>query len=194
MKQLLKSKIVELRKSGYSYNDIQLKLGCSKGTISYYCGDNQKEKKNIRQRKRRSSSVIKSKVEAFCCRSYYGTEAYTEDRHFLKILNIKIRFFSMDRKTKKTKQLFKAQDLLNKIGENPVCYLTGRPINLEDGRSYHLDHIVPISKGGDNSLDNCGLASKEANQSKHSLTKDEFIRLCQDVVDNHIKDMGSTKQ
>lgn len=194
MKQLLKSKIVELRKSGYSYNDIQLKLGCSKGTISYYCGDNQKEKKNIRQRKRRSSSVIKSKVEAFCCRSYYDTEAYTEDRHFLKILNIKIRFFSMGRKTKKTKQLFKAQDLLNKIGENPVCYLTGRPINLEDGRSYHLDHIVPISKGGDNSLDNCGLARKEANQSKHSLTKDEFIRLCQDVVDNHIKDMGSTKQ
>jgi 5-methylcytosine-specific restriction endonuclease McrA len=194
MKQLLKFKIVELRKSGYSYNDIQLKLGCSKGTISYYCGDNQKEKKNIRQRKRRSSSVIKSKVEAFCCRSYSGTEAYAEDRHFLKILNIKIRFFSMDRKTKKTKQLFKAQDLLNKIGENPVCYLTGRPINLEDGRSYHLDHIIPISKGGNNSLDNCGLACKEANQSKHSLTKDEFIRLCQDVVDNHIKDMGSTKQ
>ena len=193
MKQLLKSKIVELRKSGYSYNDIQLKLGCSKGTISYYCGDNQKEKKNNRQRKRRSSDVVKTKVESFCCRSYSGTETYTEDRHFLKILNIKIRFFSMNRKTKKTKQLFKAQDLINKLGENPVCYLTGRPINLEDGRSYHLDHIVPISKGGDNSLDNCGITCKEANQSKHSLTKDEFIRLCQDVLNNHAKNKRSTQ-
>jgi 5-methylcytosine-specific restriction protein A len=187
MKQALKLKIVELRKKGYSYNDIQNKLNCSKGTISYYCGKNQKEKKNIRQRKRRSSDVVKNKVETFCCRSYSETETYTECRHFLKILNIKIRGFSvMDRKTKKTKQLFKAQDLLNKLGENPVCYLTGRPINLEDGRSYHLDHIVPVSKGGDNTLDNCEIACKEANQAKHSLTKEEFIKLCQEVVTNNL--------
>jgi len=77
---------------------------------------------------------------------------------------------------------FKAKDLLAKIGDNPICYLTGRPIDLSDGRSYHLDHIVPISKGGDNTLDNCNIACKEANQAKHNLSKDEFIKLCQEVL------------
>jgi len=186
MKQALKLKIVELRKKGYSYNDIQNKLNCSKSTISYYCGKNQKEKKDNRQRKRRSSSVIKNKIESFCYRHYSPISSPAETRSYEKILTIKIRFFSMNRKTKKTQQLFNINDLINKIGENPTCYLTGRKINLDDGRSYHLDHIIPISKGGDNSLNNCGITCKEANQAKHSLTKEEFIKLCQEVVSKNL--------
>jgi 5-methylcytosine-specific restriction endonuclease McrA len=90
----------------------------------------------------------------------------------------------MNRKTKKVKQKFSLQDLIDKIGNHPTCYLTGRPIDLSDGRSYHLDHIIPISKGGDNSLDNCEIACKEANQAKHNLSKDEFIKLCEEVIHN----------
>jgi len=179
----LKKQIIQLRKLGYSYRKIQTILACSRSTISYYCGKKQKHKKNIRQRKRRSISVLRNKVESFKCRRYTKNIQYPKDkRHIRKILQIKLRQFSMNKKTQIMKQEFSVQDLIDKIGENSICYLTGRSINLSDGRSYHLDHIVPISKGGDNSLDNCGLACKEANQAKHNLSKDEFIKLCEEVV------------
>ena len=182
----LKKQIKELRKLGYSYSKIQIILKCSKSTISYYCGKQQKNKKNIRQRKRRSISVLRNKIESFRYKNKQEIKYLKDHRDVRKILKIKLSFFSMNRQTKKVKQEFSLQDLIDKIGDNPTCYLTGRHIDLTDGRSYHLDHIVPISKGGDNSLENCGLACKEANQAKHNLSKDEFIKLCEEII-NHNK-------
>ena len=49
----MKDKILKLRDEGKTYNEIKEILGCSKGTISYYCGDGQKEKSKIRRKKRR---------------------------------------------------------------------------------------------------------------------------------------------
>ena len=48
-----------------------------------------------------------------------------------------------------------------------------------------IDHIIPRSKGGNNSLENCALACREANQAKSDLSLEEFIDLCQAVVDKH---------
>ncbi len=78
--------------------------------------------------------------------------------------------------------LFTVEEFLEKVGDNPICALTGKPIDLMNSRSYQLDHIVPRSKGGSNSLDNCQLLSREANQAKHDLSLNEFIQLCRDVV------------
>ena len=64
-----------------------------------------------------------------------------------------------------------------------MCYLTGRPIDLNKSRSYHLDHIVPRSRGGDDSLDNCQIACREANQAKGDLLVEEFVALCKKVVE-----------
>ena len=101
------------------------------------------------------------------------------------ILKNKIIRFHRDKKLWKYPPMtFKVKDLLEKIGENPICYLTGRPINLLDGQSYHLDHIIPKSKGGNNSLENCNIACKEANQAKSNLSQEEFYLLCLDVVNN----------
>jgi hypothetical protein len=50
----MKEAILALRAKGYSYNQIQEELGCSKGTIAYYCGAGQKEKNLQRNRDRRS--------------------------------------------------------------------------------------------------------------------------------------------
>ena len=80
---------------------------------------------------------------------------------------------------------FTIQEFLDKVGDHPICSLTGRSIDLMKPASYQLDHIVPRSKGGDNSLDNCQLTCKEANQAKHNLTKKEFLQLCKEVVDYH---------
>ena len=51
---MLKQKILELRGIGRTYSEISKELNCSKSTISYYCGVNQKQKNLKRQRDRRS--------------------------------------------------------------------------------------------------------------------------------------------
>jgi transposase len=48
-----KEKIFELRQEGKSYREIQKILGCSKGTISYHLGTEQKEKHGRRRRNSR---------------------------------------------------------------------------------------------------------------------------------------------
>ena len=78
--------------------------------------------------------------------------------------------------------MFTTKQLLEKIGPNPECYLTGAPIDLNKSQTYHLDHIVPKSRGGDDSLDNCQIACREANQAKGDLFLEEFVALCKKVV------------
>jgi CRISPR/Cas system Type II protein with McrA/HNH and RuvC-like nuclease domain len=80
--------------------------------------------------------------------------------------------------------MFTLEQLMEKIGNSPKCYLTGEEIDLSKSRTYSLDHIIPRSKGGDNSLENCAIACSEANQAKSNLSLEEFISLCQSVVDN----------
>ena len=110
----------------------------------------------------------------------------SKEKDIITILKNKIVRFHRDKKHWKYPPMtFKPQDLLNKIGNNPSCYLTGRPIDLMDGKSYHLDHIVPKNKGGQNSLDNCNIACKDANQAKGNLLYDEFIILCEEVLRFH---------
>lgn len=105
------------------------------------------------------------------------------DRSVSKILSIKIVRFGRNKKTGEYAGMrFNAKQLLEKIGEDPVCQLTGRPIDLSDGPSYHLDHIVPKTKGGDNSLSNCQILCREANQAKGDLTPEEFLKLCEEVI------------
>ena len=181
----LKKEIIQLSKLGHSYGQIQNILKCSKSTISYYCSKQEKNKKNIRQRKRRSINILRNKLESFRYKNKQQIQYKADHRDVRKILQIKLSFFSMSRKTRRVKQKFSLQDLVDKIGDNPTCYLTGKPIDLNDGRSYHLDHIVPISKGGDNSLNNCNIACREANQAKHNLSKEEFLKLCQQVIDHN---------
>ena len=187
----LGKKILELYEKGFSYREIKMKLGCSKGTVSYHCGSGQKQKSKTRQRKGREDNVLRTKIERFTgsLNKSRQQENKKDGRLIKKILQIKITQFSLTGKRKdknvRCKLMFKTKDLLTKIGSNPVCYLTGRPINLEDGKSYHLDHILPKSKGGDNSLDNCGLACKAANQAKTDLTLEEFVQLCKEVVEKN---------
>jgi 5-methylcytosine-specific restriction endonuclease McrA len=42
--------------------------------------------------------------------------------------------------------------------------------------------MIPVSRGGDNSLENLGITCKAANQAKGDLTVEEFLKLCADVL------------
>ncbi len=79
-------------------------------------------------------------------------------------------------------------DVIKKLSDKPICYLTGRSIDLNDGKSYHLDHIIPASKGGTNELDNLQIACKYANYAKNDLSQNELFKLCIDILKhNQIK-------
>tara|TARA_R110000824_G_scaffold241616_1_gene430375 strand:- start:236 stop:502 length:267 start_codon:yes stop_codon:yes gene_type:complete len=71
---------------------------------------------------------------------------------------------------------------VEKIGANPICYLTGRKINLNNPSKYSLDHITPTAKGGSNDLNNLGITCIEVNHAKGSLSLKEFYSLCEEVL------------
>lgn len=160
----MKEKILKLRKEGKSYREINKILGCSKGTIAYHCGKGQKEKTKIR-RKTNSTSIkhkLNGKIDCFLSRGLGPKGVFT----YIK-------------RTEDNKKYY------DKIINNPICYLTGRKINLSESKSYQLDHIIPTCKGGDNSLENMGLTCKEANEAKSGLLKDDFIKLCKEIIKNN---------
>lgn len=186
-----KDKILELRSQGRSYKYIRKVLGCSLGTISFHCGSGQKEKSRVRGNKRRKANPLQFKIYRFCLNKSNSVinEHYNlakkdqiDNEKIIKRLRIKVARFFQNKDTKYGEFMFSAKDLLEKIGNQPVCYLTGVPIDLNKPRSYHLDHIVPKSRGGDDSLDNCQIACRDANQAKGDLLVEEFVELCNKVV------------
>jgi CRISPR/Cas system Type II protein with McrA/HNH and RuvC-like nuclease domain len=65
--------------------------------------------------------------------------------------------------------------------------LTGEKIDLMDSSSYSLDHKTPKSRGGDCSIDNCGLTTFMANQMKSNQTLEELLENCMKII-AHNKD------
>ena len=53
------------------------------------------------------------------------------------------------------------------------CYLCGRLI--EDEKDFNLDHMVPISRGGQNEPCNWRPVHKECNSEKGALTYQEWV-------------------
>lgn len=184
---MLKDEILALRAAGYNYSQIVAALGCSKGTVAYYCGTDQKEKTRNRLRafRQRAHPLIR-KLERFLgpSRRPPSQRAITH-RDARLVLYRKIKEFGRVRegtRWKHTSMSFTVEDLLTKIGPNPVCALTGRPLDLTASATYALDHITPRARGGDNSLENCQLVCRDVNQAKHSMLLADFVTLCRDVV------------
>lgn len=59
------------------------------------------------------------------------------------------------------------------------CALTGRSL-MPDTAS--LDHIVPVRCGGDHLIENVQVLHKEVNRAKTTMTNEEFVNLCREVV------------
>lgn len=175
----LSQKIIELRTLGYSYNKIAAELKCSKGTVSYHIGDGQKDKSILRNKSHDKDKIVQKKIYKFCSIKKDATLQFKKEKTIQEILYTKIRKFG------DMQIMFTPQDLIDKIGDNPTCYLTGRKIDLSDSKSYHLDHIVPRSKGGDNTLENCGIACKIANMSKTDMTYEEYVNLCREIIKHY---------
>ena len=174
----MKEKILALRAQGRTYSQIAAELNVSKGLISYHCGTGQKVKTNQRKIvQRKISHPIVRKWERFRL-------DFRRLRTVNKMLYRKLVGFCRETTGRFTGDMaaFSVADLLAKFGDSPVCALTGRAIDLLDGPSYALDHIIPRAKGGTNTLDNCQLVCAAANQAKHDMFQEDFIKLCEDIV------------
>ena len=165
--------ILRLRKKGLSYNQIQKTLKCSKATISYHCGKNQSEKKRVRGRK---PNPLCRKVASFKTRCTAQS---------WKTFRIKVKTFkrrNQIRNKVKVINNYTCEDVVKKLGTSPCCYLTGKSINLKNPKSYSLDHIMPVSQGGTNELNNLEITCARANSAKADMTLQEFYKLCEDVL------------
>ena len=68
-------------------------------------------------------------------------------------------------------------DLLKKQGYR--CAVTGQQLTPSDSQ---LDHIVPVSAGGSNTIDNLQIVTSHINKMKGSMNNDEFIATCKMVA------------
>jgi 5-methylcytosine-specific restriction endonuclease McrA len=173
----LGNRIIELKKQGYTYNKIIKELNCSKSTISYYLGNNQKEKALKRNKKTSSKPefVLQKKLYVFRYRDNLGKRVLSKVRDFQRregssLISTQEVNFSFD-------------DFLSKIGEEPKCYLSGQPIDLYETKSYSVDHIIPASKGGNNTIENAGLINSSINKMKSDITVEEFLEKCIQVLE-----------
>ncbi len=69
--------------------------------------------------------------------------------------------------------------LLEKQGYR--CAISGRQLSPE---SASLDHIVPLSRGGEHGIGNVWIVDHVVNTAKGTLTVEEFVSMCRDIT-NH---------
>ena len=86
------------------------------------------------------------------------------------------------RKAKSSGLPFTEQDVLDKWGTD--CHICGEPIDLNAPRhsksagwkhGLHLDHVIPVTKGGENSLENVKPAHAVCNLSKNNSVGNAFL-------------------
>jgi len=68
-------------------------------------------------------------------------------------------------------------ELLNQ--QNFTCPVSGRTLTPETAS---LDHIVPLSRGGEHSISNVWIVDQQINHAKGTLLLEEFIALCRCIV------------
>jgi 5-methylcytosine-specific restriction endonuclease McrA len=174
-----KKDILALRKEGKTYGEIQEILGCSKSVISYHCGENSSEKKRVKKRNLSNNHKFAKKVNAY--KSRCSKPAYAIFRSKVKTFKRKShnRTHSI---VNNINENFSSQDVVDKLGKNPTCYLTGEKIDLDKPDTYQFDHIIPTSKGGTNDLSNLGVCISEANFAKGDLSLNELYKLCEKIL------------
>lgn len=155
----MKEQILRLRSEGKSYKDIVKELGCSISTVAYHCNKTSKAKGLVNQTNNPNKRLIQQT----------GT--------------FRGQVSKFSREFENTTP-FTYKDVLNKFGKNTHCYLTGTPITLVQDLC-HFDHIIPVAKGGSNTLDNLGITIPNANKSKSDMTLDEYLELCEKVLVHH---------
>ena len=199
-KNVDRQELKAMHESGLSYNKIHEITGLSKSTISWHLSKKARSKVIEYRAKKRKNSIrwkLSRKTNSFIEKTAEKGQAKPSKEKPIRAFKAKIlifkRLFKKDNIGNMTKK-FGYKDLLKHFGYKgkitdealanweAKCAYSGRKLNLLDSTSYSLDHIEPRSRGGTNDMENCALTSKEANMAKSDLSKDEFLKLCEDVL------------
>lgn len=57
------------------------------------------------------------------------------------------------------------------------CFYCGELIYSSFDKELHVDHKIPLSRGGKNDISNIALACSKCNLSKHTQTAEEFLKI-----------------
>jgi len=180
-KSILAPKIKELRNRGYSYRDIENALGCSRSTVCYHLAPGQKQKTKERRKKVPYNTYLHVKRTSHFQNPIVRTQAKLNPKPILtqrqvsKAISDKAYRFQKDAK-------FTHKDIHAKYGDHFQCALTGRPLSWNNPQEYEYDHILPVARGGNNTIENLQIVCADANRAKSDLTEDEFLDLCKEVV------------
>lgn len=176
----IKSEILRLRSEGKTYSEIAKELDCSKSVISYHCSSQGGEKARVKKRNKTIEHKLSRKITAF--KSRCTKDNYRIFRAKVKTYKKSGRRYSTHSIVNNVSKSFTTKDVVAKLGENPVCYLTGKKIDLNQPSTFQFDHIIPTSKGGTNNLDNLAICVSEANFAKGDLSLNELYSLCEDIL------------
>ena len=73
-----------------------------------------------------------------------------------------------------------ATDIISLIRKQAyLCALSGRSLSPETAS---MDHIEPLARGGEHSLQNVWIVDQHVNAAKGTMTVDEFVAMCREVV------------
>lgn len=68
--------------------------------------------------------------------------------------------------------------------QNFRCAYTGEELTPQTAS---LDHKVPLSQGGEHTIDNLHLVRQDVNRAKGAMDDADFIQMCLDIADHHRK-------
>ena len=151
--------------------------------------EQREEMLSLRSKGKTYSQIAKKLNFSECCVYYHcNRKKYLEKtkktNNTITPLQAKLYSFTSKAKDENSDRI-KESDVIERYGTDIKCYLTGRDIDLTNTKDYHLDHILPTSKGGSGGIENLGFATREANMAKSNLTVEEFLALCKDVLTNN---------
>ncbi len=165
--------IQQMRSEGHGSRSISKALSISRSTVVYWLDPKEFNRKAIERRRRRfNRSPLLGKMRTY------------KDRKSLvvKARDFQRRISGRTMTSKTSVESFSLDNVLEKIGPTPKCYLTGSPIDIGRPETYSFDHVVPASKGGDNSLANLGLLRADINLIKSDKTVEELIGVAIEVL------------
>jgi hypothetical protein len=184
---MLKQKILDLRKQGYSYSRIVKALDCSISTVCYHVKYEtqlkkcQERKKKIplhtRKWQRNISAFNRAKTENKVKREIKDLTLSEAHNNFRGRLKGYAKKYKSDTERTKMINIKKVKEKYNITEENTkiICRYTGDVLDWKRPAECEIDHKQPRSKGGENTIENLQILSRAANQAKGDMTHEEFI-------------------